>query len=92
MSKNSVIYAKKKFILMIKNIRNHCHYTRKYRAGAHDIWNLRYKTPKEIPVVLNSGYTYDYYFTIKELAEEFQGKFKCLRENTEKYITFFSTK
>ena len=25
---------------------------------------------------------------IKELAEEFEGKFECLGENTEKYITF----
>ena len=29
-----------------------------------------------------------YHFIIKELAEQFKGKFKCLRENTEKYITF----
>ena len=25
---------------------------------------------------------------IKELAEEFEGEFECLGENTEKYITF----
>ena len=25
---------------------------------------------------------------MKELAEEFEGEFKCLGENTEKYITF----
>ena len=25
---------------------------------------------------------------IKELPEEFEGQFKCLRQNTEKYITF----
>ena len=25
---------------------------------------------------------------IKELAEEFDGEFECLGENTEKYITF----
>ena len=25
---------------------------------------------------------------IKELAEEFQGEFECLGENTEKYISF----
>ena len=25
---------------------------------------------------------------IKELAEEFEGQFNCLRQNTEKYITF----
>ena len=31
---------------------------------------------------------YDYHFIIKELAEEFRKQFTCLRENTEKYITF----
>ena len=31
---------------------------------------------------------YDYHFIIKELAKEFEGKFTCLRENTETYITF----
>ena len=32
--------------------------------------------------------TYDYHFIIKELAEEFEGEFECLDENTEKYVTF----
>ena len=27
-------------------VRDHCHFTGKYRRTAHDIWNLRYKTPK----------------------------------------------
>ena len=31
---------------------------------------------------------HDYHFIIKELAEEFQGQFECLGENTEKYISF----
>ena len=31
---------------------------------------------------------YDDHFIIKELAEEFEGQFECLRKNTEKYITF----
>ena len=58
-----------------------------YRGATHDICNLRYKTPKEIPVVFHNGSTYDYHFTIKELAEEFEGEFvECLRQNTEKYI------
>ena len=43
---------------------------------------------KKIPVVFHNGSTYDYHFIIKELAEEFEGQFKCLGENTEKYITF----
>ena len=69
-------------------VKDHCHYTGKYRGAAHDICNLRYKIPKEIPVVFHNGSTYDYHFIIKELAKEFEGEFKCLGENTEKYITF----
>ena len=51
-------------------VRDHCHYTGKYRGAAHDISNLRYKIPKEIPVVFRNGSTYDYYFITKELSEE----------------------
>ena len=69
-------------------VRGHCHYTGKYRDAAHDICNLRYKIPKEIPVVFHNGSTYDYHFIIKNLAEEFEGEFECLGENTEKHITF----
>ena len=69
-------------------VRDHCHYTGKYRAAAHDICNLRYKIPKEIAVVFHNGSTYDYHFIINELAEESEGEFECLGENTEKYITF----
>ena len=68
--------------------RDHCHYTGKYRGATHDICNLRYKIPKKIPVVFHNGSTYDYHFIIKELAEESEGEFECLGENTEKYITF----
>ena len=68
-------------------IRDYCHYTGKYRGAAHDICNLRYKAPKEIPVVFHNGSTYGYPFIIKELAEEFEGQYEWLGENTEKYIT-----
>ena len=39
-------------------------------------------------MVFYNGSTYDYHFTVKELAEKFKGQFKCLGENTEKYKTF----
>ena len=71
-----------------QKVRDHCHYTGKYRGEAHNIFNLRYKVPKEFPVVFHNGSTYDYHFIIKELAKEFEGNFECLGENTEKYITF----
>ena len=73
---------------LFDKVRDHCHYTEKFRGGAHSICNLRYKTPKEIPAVFHNGFTYDYHFIIKQLAKEFDGQFECLGENTEKYITF----
>ena len=69
-------------------VRDHCHYTRKYREAVHNICNLRYKIPKKIPIVFHNGSTYDYHFIIKELVKEFDGNFECLGENTEKYKTF----
>ena len=41
-------------------VRDHCHYTGKYRGATHNICNLRYKVPKEIPIVFHNGSTYDY--------------------------------
>ena len=69
-------------------VRDHCDYTGKYRGAAHNVCNLRYKVPEEIPVVFHNGSTCDYHFLIKELVKEFEGNFDCLGENTEKYITF----
>ena len=69
-------------------VRDHCHFTGKYRGAAHSTCNLRYYIPKNIPVIFHNGSTYDYYFIIRKLANEFEGNFECLGENTEKYITF----
>ena len=68
-------------------VKDHCHYTGKYRGAAHNICNLRYKIPKEIPIVFHNGSTYDYHFIITELVKEFNGNFECIGEKTEKYIT-----
>ena len=61
---------------------------KKYREAAHNVCNLRLKTPKEIPIVFHNHSTYDYRFINKQLAKESAGQFKCLRGNTEKYTTF----
>ena len=71
-----------------KKVRDHCHFTGKFRGTAHNGCNWRYKVPKEIRIVFPNGLTYDYHFVIKKLAEEFKGEFECLGENTEKYIAF----
>ena len=68
-------------------VRDHCHFIDKYRGDAHNTCNLRYKSPKNIPIIFHNGSTYDY-FIIKELASECEGNFEGLGENTEKYMTF----
>ena len=73
---------------LYQKVRDHRHYTGRFRGAAPSICNLRYKVPQEIPVKNHNSSKYDYNFIIRELAEEFKGQFKCLGENTEKYITF----
>ena len=72
----------------MRKVRDHCHYTGKYRGAAHSKCNLNYKIVKEIPVLFHNGSIYDYHFIIKYLAREFEGNLGCLGENTEKYISF----
>ena len=38
-----------------QKIRDHCHYIGKYRGAAHNICNLKFKVPNEIPVVFHNG-------------------------------------
>ena len=66
-----------------KKVRDHCHYTGKFRGAPHSECNLRYKVPKEIPVVFRNGSTHDYHFIIKRLEEKLEGEFECLGENTD---------
>ena len=44
--------------------------------------------PNEIPVVFYNCSDYDFHFIIKELANEVEGQFECLGENTKKCKTF----
>ena len=41
----------KEFKLNDPKVRDHCHYTGKYRGPVHSICNLRYKIPDYIPIV-----------------------------------------
>ena len=84
-----IMIKKKKNYKNYRQVRDHCHFAGKFRGAAHSICNLRYSVPLDIPVIFHNGSKYDYHFIIKELAEEFMGEdFKCLAENTEKYISF----
>ena len=70
-----------------KKVKDHCHYTGDFRGAAHSICNLKYKVPKEIPVIIHNA-TYDTHFIINQLAIEFKGELNCIGDNMENYITF----
>ena len=54
---------------MYHKVRDHCHYIGKIREANHNICNLRYKAPKEIPVVFHNSSTYENHFIINQLAK-----------------------
>ena len=94
--KNSVIYVKKSSVQIKKSkdyknkckVRDHCHFTGKYYGAAHSICNLKYKVPKDIPIVFHNGSIYDNHLIIKQISKDFNEYFTCTGENTEKYISF----
>ena len=73
-----------------RKVKDHCHYTGKFRGAAHSKCNLNYKVLKDIPIIIHNA-SYDTHFIINQLAEEFKGELNCIGENMEKYITFSVT-
>ena len=71
-----------------QKVRDHCHYTGKYRGTARSICNLKFNVLNEIAVVFHNSSNYDFHFIIKELANQYEEKFECLWQITEKYKTF----
>lgn len=70
-------------------VRDHCHYTGRYRGPAHKNCNLRFKIPTYIPIVFHNLSGYDAHLFIKELAKQYgSSNLKAIAENKEKYISF----
>ena len=79
----------KKEYAKYKKVRDHCHFTGKYRGAAHNNCNLMYRVPKFIPIVMHNLSGYDACLFIKELAEQNGGEdISVIAENYEKYKSF----
>ena len=70
-----------------KKVRDHCHFTGRYRGAAHNKCNLDYKKPDFTPVVFHNLSGYDSHLFIKHLGFS-EGNIKCIPNNEEKYISF----
>ena len=71
-------------------VRDHCHYTGRYRGAAHNICNLRYSKPNNISVFFHNLTGYDSHLFIKKLNVT-GGNIDCIPNNEENYISFSKT-
>ena len=60
----------KEFFSKDIKVRDHCHYTGRYRGAAHSSCNLMYRIPSYIPVVFHNLARYDAHLLIKELTKQ----------------------
>ena len=70
-----------------EKVKDHCHYTGRFRGAAHNSCNLKYKKPTFIPVVFHNLSGYDSHLFIKNLGFT-DGTIDCIPNNEEKYISF----
>ena len=73
-------------------VRDHCHFTGRYRGAAHNSCNLKYRKPKNISVFFHNLSGYDSHLFIKKLGSpDKKENIDCIPNNEEKYISFSKT-
>ena len=68
-------------------IRDHCHFTGRYRGAAHNSCNLKYRKPNFTPVVFHNLSGYDSHLFMKNHGFS-AGNINCIPNNEERYISF----
>ena len=73
-------------------VRDHCHFTGRYRGPAHNSCNLKYRKPNNISVFFHNLSGYDSHLFIKKLGSpDKKENIDCIPNNEEKYISFSKT-
>ena len=70
-----------------QKVRDHCHFSGKYRGAAHRSCNLNFRKPKFTPIFFHNLSGYDSHLFVKDLGKK-NGNLKCIPNNEEKYISF----
>ncbi len=71
-------------------VRDHCHFTGKFRGAAHQQCNLDYKIDKskyKLPVVFHNLRGYDAHLIFQKIKRK-HGKIDVIPNNSERYISF----
>ena len=88
-----ISFNKEKFCHICKmelkkdKVRDHCHFTGKYRGAAHNSCNLQCRKPMILPVIFHNHQGYDAHLFIKQLFC-LPGELNCIPSTEEKYISF----
>ena len=73
----------------LAKVRDHCHYTGKFRGAAHQSCNLKFQRPKFIPVFFHNLQNYDAHLFVRPLGVMDEVlSIKCIPNTEEKYISF----
>ena len=68
-------------------VKDHCHFTGKYRGAAHNQCNLSCRKPLILPVIFHNLQGYDAHLFIKQLAKV-ADKLTSIPSTEENYISF----
>ena len=79
-----------KLLNLQDRVRDHCHFTGRYRGAACNICNLKYCKPNNISVFFHNLSGYDSHLFIKKLNTT-MGTIDCIPNNEENYISFSKT-
>ena len=73
----------------LRKVRDHCHFTGKFRGAAHSSCNLKFQRPKFTPVFLHNLQNYDEHLFVRALGTLDEVlDVTCIPNNEEKYIAF----
>ena len=70
-----------------EKIKDHCHYTGKFRGASCKTCSFKMKNPTFIPIVAHNLANYDSHLFIKNLGKT-PGEIKCIAKTEENYISF----
>ena len=69
-----------------KVVRDHCHFTGKFRGAAHNSCDVRLRRSKRIPVIFHNFTGYDNHLFVKSLGK-IEGEISVIVRNEEKHIS-----
>lgn len=75
----------------LKKVRDHCHITGNYRGAAHSLCNLKYRVPRDLPIIFHNLKGYDSHIifnNIGEYAKKNNFEISVIPNNSEKYLSF----